>query len=300
MSISSSPVVLVKLGGSLITDKRRPATARPAVLRRLAREIAGALFPAGTGGTGPALRLVVGHGSGSFGHVAAARAGLHRGPLAREDRATLAGITATQTAARDLHRRVVAALDRAGALPFSIAPGAALFAATGRPAAFAVEPVALALALGLTPVVFGDVVLDREWGAAIASTEAVFAELAARLARWRDPRFRVTRAIWAGATDGVYDRRGRTVAEVTAANADAVRAAARGAAGTDVTGGMLHRLDTALALAAAGVESWIVDGTVRGRLARVLAGEPVPGTRVPAPAAGKTAGAEAGRFNHLT
>ena len=268
-----TPVVLVKLGGSLITDKRRPGTLRPAVLHRLAREIAGAVAD----GAGP--RLVVGHGSGSFGHFAAARAGLNRGPLAPEQ---VAGVSETQAAARELHRRVVAALATAGALPFSIAPASALVAAGGRPAAFAVEPVALALALGLTPVVFGDVVLDRQWGAAIASTEGVFAELAARLSRWRNPRFRVTRAIWAGATDGVYDRRGRTVAEVTAANADAVRAAARGAAGTDVTGGMLHRLDTALALAAAGVESWIVDGTVRGRLARALAGEPVPGTRVPA------------------
>lgn len=282
MSTSSSPVVLVKLGGSLITDKRKPGTARPAVLRRLAREIAGALAAAAAGG--PGLRLVVGHGSGSFGHVAAARAGLHRGPLAAGRPETLAGVTATQAAARDLHCRVIAALDRAGALPFSIAPGSALVAAGGRPAAFAVEPVALALALGLIPVVFGDVVLDREWGASIASTETVFAELTARLPLLPPPAtgtLRVARAIWLGETAGVYDEAGRTVPEVTAANAAAVRTAARGAAGTDVTGGMLHRLDTALALAAGGVESLIVDGTVPGLLAGALAGEAVPGTRVP-------------------
>ena len=175
---------------------------------------------------------------------------------------------------------MIAALARAGALPFSIAPGSALVAAAGRPATFAVEPVARALALGLTPVVFGDVVLDRDWGAAIASTETVFAELAARLPLLPAPRFRVVRAIWLGETGGVYDAAGLPIAEITAANVDSSRAAARGAAGTDVTGGMLHRLDTALALAARGVESWIVDGTVPGLLARALAGEAVPGTRV--------------------
>lgn len=278
-----TPVVLVKLGGSLITDKRRPATARPAVLRRLAREIGGAVergivagLGRGAAGAG-AARLIVGHGSGSFGHVAATAAGFHRGPLAPD---RLAGVAATQAAARDLHRRVVAALARAGALPFSIAPGSALVAAAGRPATFAVEPVARALVLGFTPVVFGDVVLDREWGAAIASTETVFAELAARLPLLPAPRFRVVRAIWLGETGGVYDAAGRPIAEITAANAAAARGAARGAAGTDVTGGMLHRLDIALALAARGIESWIVDGTVPGLLARALAGEPVPGTRV--------------------
>ena len=35
----SNNLVYVKLGGSVITDKQRPATARPEVIRRLAREM---------------------------------------------------------------------------------------------------------------------------------------------------------------------------------------------------------------------------------------------------------------------
>jgi len=51
-----------------------------------------------------------------------------------------------------------------------------------------------------------------------------------------------------------------------------------------VTGGMAHRLDTALALAGRGVRSWIGDGTREGTLARALIGEEVGGTVVPAAA----------------
>ena len=60
-----SELVLLKLGGSVITDKSQPFTAREDTIRRLGREIRQALEDQ------PNLRLVLGHGSGSFGHVVA-------------------------------------------------------------------------------------------------------------------------------------------------------------------------------------------------------------------------------------
>jgi isopentenyl phosphate kinase len=60
-------LVFVKLGGSLITDKHKEATARMDVIGRLAVEIQRALQAR------PDLSLVLGHGSGSFGHVVAER-----------------------------------------------------------------------------------------------------------------------------------------------------------------------------------------------------------------------------------
>ncbi|MFN3331018.1 MAG: uridylate kinase, partial [Caldilinea sp.] len=56
-------LVFLKLGGSLITDKRKAETPRLDVIARLAQEIAAAQQD------DPALRLVIGHGSGSFGHI---------------------------------------------------------------------------------------------------------------------------------------------------------------------------------------------------------------------------------------
>ena len=58
-------LVFLKLGGSLITDKTQAYTARLDKLADLATQIAHSLQ------THPDLRLVLGHGSGSFGHTAA-------------------------------------------------------------------------------------------------------------------------------------------------------------------------------------------------------------------------------------
>jgi hypothetical protein len=57
-------LVFLKLGGSLITEKANRYTARLDKLRSLAAEIRDALDEV------KGLRLVVGHGSGSFGHYA--------------------------------------------------------------------------------------------------------------------------------------------------------------------------------------------------------------------------------------
>ena len=62
-------MLFLKLGGSLITDKHTPRTPRPDVLARLMQEITEARAAR------PGMRIVLGHGSGSFGHVEAKRYG---------------------------------------------------------------------------------------------------------------------------------------------------------------------------------------------------------------------------------
>jgi isopentenyl phosphate kinase len=266
-------LTLLKLGGSLITDKQAVEAARPAVLARLAAEIAAAA-PA-LGGT-----LVVAHGSGSFGHVAARRHGLAGG---LRGAGQLAGVSLTQERAANLHWQVVAALAVAGLSPFSLAPSSSVVAAAGVPESLALEPLLLALGRGLLPVLYGDIVLDREQGVAICSTERLFDLLARQLAAHGR---RVRRVIWLGETDGVYDAAGHPVPRLDAAGLAVLQrgrgggAVVAGAAGTDVTGGMLHRVETALALAARGIPSLIANGTTPGLLASALRGAPVPGTEI--------------------
>ncbi|MFY9823688.1 MAG: isopentenyl phosphate kinase [Thermoanaerobaculia bacterium] len=262
-------LLLLKLGGSLITDKARPETPRREVIDRLAGEIAEA-----TAGAEATISLVVAHGSGSFGHVAARQHGVGRGPLSAEQ---LAGACFTQERAAALHRIVVAALLAAGARPFSIVPSSCVVAAGGLPVSFNAEPLLLALERGLLPVLYGDVVLDREWGAAICSTERLFRLIAPRL---QSSGLCIRGSIWLGETDGLWDADGRTVRQVTAATFPEALKAIGAPAGTDVTGGMRHRLETALELAGLGIPSLLANGLTPGLLARALRGEKVTGTEV--------------------
>jgi isopentenyl phosphate kinase len=292
-------VTLIKLGGSLITRKDEPDTPRPTVIARLARQLARAQRDG--------LHLVVGHGSGSFGHPVARRAGLVGIPLAvgprtaqpvtarhagggsstvstvAEARRARPGLAAPDAIARvqrraaDLHRMVLDALVAAGAAPFSVPPSAVAVAQDGRLAHFHAGTVRTALDNGLMPVVYGDVVLDAVGGAAICSTESALGAVADALcaAGWR-----VRRCLWLGATPGVLMPDGAVLERVSLAEASLLQQAAGAAATTDVTGGMRHRVNAALALAHAGIPSWIGDGAAPDVLEQLLAGTTVPGTLV--------------------
>lgn len=258
-------IVLLKLGGSLITEKAQGGGVRNDVLRRLAGEIAraAAAIPE---------RLIVGHGSGSYGHVAAAEAGIARGLTAPEQ---LCGVAATQQKAAELHALVAGELLAAGAAPFSLAPSSACLAAGGKVATWPSPPLLRALDQGFLPVAYGDVVMDSEQGVAICSTEQALLALARGL-----DGHTVARAIWLGETAGIYDERGETIPELSAGSIAGHAGALGEAAGTDVTGGIRHRLEAVFALAELGIPSLLCDGRVPGLLERALRGEKVPGTRI--------------------
>jgi len=261
---SGSRLVFVKLGGSLITDKRADETARHDIVRQMAEEIALAL------GRDPTLRLVIGHGSGSFGHVFGQRYGTRAGVHSPDQ---WYGFAATADAAARLNRIVTAALLAADVPAWSIQPGVALRCRDGRVVKGPDDTVALALAQGLVPVVFGDVALDSVRGGTIASTEEIFEPLVAHL--------HPQRLVLAGEVDGIYSAdpllfpAAQHIPSITPQTLSNLADGLGGSHGVDVTGGMRAKVQQAVAMVQAnpGLEIIICSGLRPGALAAALAGE---------------------------
>lgn len=260
---ASAPLIFLKLGGSLITDKRQPELPRLDVIQRLADEIATARR------YNPMLRLLIGHGSGSFGHVHAQRHGTRTGV---HGPAAWAGFAATADAAARLNRLITAALLAAGVPAWSIQPSAALRCVDGQVVEGPLAAVQGALAHGLVPLVYGDVALDDVRGGTIASTEEIFEWLAAHL----HPR----RLILAGEVDGIYtadpqlDPTATRIAEVTPATLQAIQAGLGGSYGVDVTGGMAAKVAQAVGMVTAhpGLDVLICSGLVANHLLQAIHG----------------------------
>jgi isopentenyl phosphate kinase len=230
-------LIFVKLGGSVITDKTKPETTRPQVISRLADEIGLALA------THPELRLVLGHGSGSFGHPVAQRYGTHLGVHSPAD---WRGFAETAAVAARLNRLVADALLAAGVPAWSIQPSASARCRDGQLLSLTTGPIEQALDHGLVPLLYGDVALDELRGGTIISTEQIFAYLARRL--------RPACLIMVGEVDGVFeadpirDPAARPIPEITGQNWAQVRALLGGSHATDVTGGMLAKVEAMVAL----------------------------------------------------
>lgn len=226
-------MIFLKLGGSAITDKTREASARVEVIQRLAREVAHARAAR------PTLQLVIGHGSGSFGHYAAKKFNFGA-------RGNWRAFAETGAAAARLTRLVTDIFLAEGVPVVALPPSASARCRDGELVELALAPIRTALAHGLVPLVHGDVAFDETREMTIVSTEMVFAYLAQHL--------QPIRIILAGVVDGVFtadpltDPSAQLIRVITPQTFPRIEARLRGAYGVDVTGGMLTKVKIMLSL----------------------------------------------------
>jgi len=273
-------LAFLKLGGSLITDKTQPYTARLDKLADLASQIKYALQ------TRPNLILVLGHGSGSFGHTAAKKYGTRDGapaplrppPFAaqmggvarRGEGGYWKGFSEVWYQATTLNRYVIQALVEAGIPAMTFSPVASVWSDNGQVAKWDLSQIEFALEQGIIPVVHGDVIFDQTKGGTILSTEELFEYLAREL----HPR----RILLAGLEDAVwadFPARKHRVKKVTRESFNQVRQSIGAATGADVTGGMESKVRQMLELAEniPGLTVQIFSGERPEFLKKVLLGE---------------------------
>ncbi len=260
-------LTFLKLGGSLITYKDTPGSPRRDVLARLAEEISEARR------SQPGLNLILGHGSGSFGHVPARKYGTRQGVHNQEG---WLGFAEVWKEARALNQLVVDAMISAGLPVIAFPPSAAVTARAGLAWRWDLRPIRAALDAGLIPLVNGDTIFDQQRGGTILSTEDLFIYLAHHL--------RPARILLAGREQGVwadYPTCTRLVSEITPANFASLAAQIGGSSSVDVTGGMLEKVRAMLELVnlLPGFSASIFSGLEPGLVQNALLGAN-PGTLI--------------------
>lgn len=260
-------LVFVKFGGSLITDKRVEGSFREEVVLRLGHEIYAAMSE------NSGLQILIGHGSGSFGHFAARQYGTMQGVHTPDQ---WRGFAHVATTAAELNHLTAKALQAAGLPIWRIQPSASALSRDGVIVNLAIEPIREALKRGIIPLVYGDVSLDEVRGGTIISTEAIFFYLARQLL--------VSQIILLGEVEGVYDQNRQVIPEITPDNLHAIEEALGGSAGTDVTGGMETKVRDMVALTQVvpGLTIRIMNGTKPDWLKQTVLGISQPGTRISA------------------
>lgn len=224
-------LIFLKLGGSLITDKSAKETRRPELIAQVADEISQALRERND------LSLLVGHGSGSFGHTVAKRFGTHIGVEGAE---AWKGFAKVATVAARLNQFVLDSFDAAEIPVIRIQPSASAWSINGELSELSVRPIQIALREKLVPLIHGDVSFDAKRGGSIISTEALLAYLA--------PILRPDQILLAGDYEGVRDISGEIIPMITTKSFDNIKGALDGSASTDVTGGMATKVKTMLDL----------------------------------------------------
>ncbi|MCY3935895.1 MAG: isopentenyl phosphate kinase [Chloroflexi bacterium] len=218
-------LIFIKLGGSLITDKRVDSCYRAEVVTQLGETLRKAWQST------PDLSILLAHGSGSFGHSAAARFGTMGGVASEEE---WLGFTQVAHAAAKLNHLVRGDLLKCRLPIMSMQPSTSLWKERGRLVHYDWLTVRELLARRVIPLIYGDVALDAKMGGAIASTEEILAYLV--------PPLLPQRILLLGDTAGVYDGAGKVIPSITPANFSQYEVLIEGSSGVDVTGGMWSKV----------------------------------------------------------
>ena len=256
-------VTVVKLGGAAITDKSKECTPNIPVIHHAIEQLASY--------KGPIILL---HGGGSFAHPVVTRSKLDKGFVEKEQ-----AIALSETELNlDQLTRIIGASLLLNKRPFvPLHPISLITMRDGQISRCFLDPVRRSLALGVTPLMHGDMIFDEVKGCGVLSADKLATLLATRL--------EVNRVLFGCDVDGVYSRNpkaseeAKLLTEVTRSNASTLIRILRRGPSSDASGGMLGKATEALQIARGGRESIIFNLKKRDSLSNILSGKRTSCTR---------------------
>lgn len=263
---SSGKLVIVKLGGSVITHKTSsPPEVDKNNLSRIAEEL-----------KTHDSRLIIILGGGAYGHQAAHAYGY--GNPTTPSSQLLKGVPHVRHNMSTLALEVESILSNTGIPGVVISPFTAVWLKDGKITDFPLSLIQKSLDSDLVVISHGDVCFDAIKGASILSGDTIAVHLARELS---------AAALYLGTdVDGVleddprHNPQAKLIPLISNSNKDEVLKRSGPSSATDVTGGMTKKISELITLSSSGTEIAIFNLTVPNRLSDLILGKPTPCTRI--------------------
>ena len=258
--------VILKIGGSAITDKTGELAANTEIINRLAEEIKRADLD----------NLIIVHGGGSFGHPTAQKYGIKDGY--KEDPTQKLGFAETHHVMTVLNGLVMDALIWHEVPAVSVAPSSFIITENGKVKYFDETILKSVAKMIFTPVMYGDAVFDDKLGFTVLSGDQLVAYLAIK--------YKASKIVIGSDTDGLFDSDPKTnpnakpYKHLTLAELKQIQPKLGKAAGTDVTGGMAGKIAELIPAVEAGVHITITGATKGLSVYRALTDQSILGTEI--------------------
>ncbi len=208
-------IYVLKIGGSVVTEKGKEKTARREVIKRITKEIALALSAR--------KNLILIHGAGSYGH-----------PQAKIYQKTgkVKDALVTHESVKELNRLIVLSMMELELKAVPIHPLSGVVSKEGKIKYKIKEQLQLALKAGIIPVLHGDTILDKKGVFHILSGD--------QLVTYAAREFKAKKVGIGTDVDGVLSDTGEVIKKVTPVETDTI--SIKGSKHVDVTGGMKKKV----------------------------------------------------------
>lgn len=261
--MSNKKLTVLKIGGSVITDKNGELSARTEIINRLAEEIKRAKLE----------ELIIVHGGGSFGHPVAKKYGIKEG-LKQENQKT--GFAETHHVMTVLNGLFMDALIWHNFPSVSIAPSSCIVTKDGRINLFEETIIRSLLKMGISPVLYGDAILDSNLGFTIISGDQIVSYLARK--------FEAKKIVIGVDVDGLFDsdpkktKNPSLYEHLTLKELESKKSSIGASNSSDITGGMLGKINELTSAIEHGIPVSIINANKPNRIYKALAGSNVKGT----------------------
>ena len=254
-------IVVLKLGGSIISDKSKKYSFRKENVSRLVKEIKDNY---------PERSFIIVHGGGSFGHPKAKEYQITSG-LTNEKQKY--GFYRTHEKMLELNKLVLEELTSKDLPAFPIAPSSTFITKSGEPNTFNSNTTSEFLKKGFIPVLYGDVSLDTDQGINILSGDQIIKSIVANL----KSDYKIEKVIFLADVDGIYSKDpsvpdAELLKKVTPSDVKNIS----GSSGIDVTGGIKNKVNQMLEIAKLDpeIEIRLANG-LKDSLTKILNGEDI-------------------------
>jgi isopentenyl phosphate kinase len=242
-------MILIKLGGSIITNKEKPLTPNKNSITRIASSLKNLSEP-----------VIIIHGGGSFGHYWSVKYDMHTKP----ERYSPIGVSTVKNSMVKLNSIVLESFLKSGLKPYCLPPSD--FILGDRPLIRKVKEIPKITKSGLIPVSYGDVIWFGKNKFYILSGDRIMGILSKLL----HPRL----AIFVTNVDGVYsDMKNKLLLnEITNEKPITPKVT------MDVTGGMSRKIKEAINISRDGTDVIFVNGNIPKRITNAINGKSFEGT----------------------
>jgi isopentenyl phosphate kinase len=242
-------MILIKLGGSIITNKQKPLTPNLSAINKIASKLKVIKEP-----------IVLVHGGGSFGHYWSVKYDMHTKP-AKYNRK---GVAVVKNSMVYLDKIILNSFLKNGLKPYCLPPTDFMF--VNKPITRKIKEISKIAKAGMIPISYGDVMWHGRNKFYILSGDRIMAILAKIL----KPRL----AIFVLNVDGVYSdmKTKKLLHEIRDKKATISKV------GMDVTGGMSRKVAVAAEISKNGIDVFFVNGNKPARIIDAVKNSKFEGT----------------------
>jgi len=242
-------MILIKLGGSIITHKQKPLSPNLSVINKIASQLKKIREP-----------VIIVHGGGSFGHYWSVRYNMHTKPAKYSKK----GIAIVKNSMVELNKIILSSFLKHDLNPYCLPPTD--FMLGGKADFKKVKEIAKIAKDGLVPISYGDVLWYGKNKFYILSGDKIMGILAKIL----KPRL----VIFVLNVDGVYsDMKTKKLLREIKGQKTAISKV-----GMDVTGGMSRKIKEASLISKNGINVFLVNGNKPERIVNAIKGKNFEGT----------------------